>query len=90
MLFSRNHSLDSIKQVLKNQYHFKNDTDKTVFVGYDNKARKYKREKRNTLPVVPDNHYPNIPVLILALALLSALMAFVSYYYYKTRQTITT
>ncbi len=49
-LFSRNHSLDSIKQVIKLQYNFKNPVEKVVFVGYDNKKRKY---KNNTLiPVV--------------------------------------
>lgn len=89
VLFSRNHSLDSIRLVLKTQYHFKNDTDKTVFVGYDNKTRKYKREKRNSLPVVPDTGFPNMPLLIFALTLLSVLTAFISYYFYKTRHNIT-
>jgi hypothetical protein len=41
-LFSRNHSLDSIRQVIQSQYNFKNPADKIVFVGYDNKKRKYK------------------------------------------------
>jgi hypothetical protein len=90
VLFSRNHSLDSIKQVLKNQYHFKNDTDKTVFIGYDNKTRKYKREKRNSLPVLPDTGFPDTPVLVFALTLLSVLTTFISYYFYKTRHNITT
>jgi hypothetical protein len=35
-LFSRKHSLDSIKQVLQLQYYFKNPISKVVFVGYDN------------------------------------------------------
>jgi hypothetical protein len=35
-LFSRKHSLDSIKQVLQLQYYFKNPINKVVFVGYDN------------------------------------------------------
>lgn len=42
-LFSRCHSLDSIKTVLKQQYHFKNLMDSVVFVGYDNnKDKQYK------------------------------------------------
>ena len=35
-LFSQRHSLDSIKMVLKRDFHFRNDIDKVVFVGYDN------------------------------------------------------
>ncbi|MBP6432789.1 MAG: hypothetical protein KA319_13575 [Ferruginibacter sp.] len=35
-LFSRKHSLDSIKQVLQLQYYFKNPISKVVFIGYDN------------------------------------------------------
>jgi hypothetical protein len=35
-LFSKNHSLDSIKAVLKNSYGFENPIDNVVFVGYDN------------------------------------------------------
>ncbi|MFZ1528098.1 MAG: hypothetical protein WAT19_05060 [Ferruginibacter sp.] len=36
-LFSKKHSLDSIKAVLANQYYFRNQVQKTVFIGYDNK-----------------------------------------------------
>lgn len=35
-LFKNQHSLDSIKSVLKNQYGFENPIDDVVFVGYDN------------------------------------------------------
>jgi hypothetical protein len=35
-LFSKRHSLDSIKKVIKAQYHFKNPVEKTIFVGFDN------------------------------------------------------
>lgn len=35
-LFSKQHALDSIKQVLRQQYHFRNSIDSTIFVGYDN------------------------------------------------------
>ncbi len=47
-LFSKNHSLDSIKQILKDSYGFENPIDNVVFVGYDNK----KKEKIETTPVV--------------------------------------
>ncbi len=35
-LFSHQHSLDSIKTVLKQDYYFRNNIDQAVFVGYDN------------------------------------------------------
>lgn len=37
-LFSKKHSLDSIKNTLKQQYYFRNPIDSVVFVGYDNAA----------------------------------------------------
>lgn len=45
-LLSKKHSLDSIKQVLKTTHKWGDKIDKTVFVGYDNKTRKYKKQKR--------------------------------------------
>lgn len=44
-LFSKRHSLDSIKKVIKEQYHFKNAVEKVVFIGFDNK--KPNKKKRN-------------------------------------------
>jgi len=38
-LFSRRHSLDSIKKVIKEQYHFQNQVEKVVFVGLTTKKR---------------------------------------------------
>jgi hypothetical protein len=35
-LFSHQHSLDSIKMVLNQNYYFRNDIQETVFIGYDN------------------------------------------------------
>lgn len=35
-------NLDSIKNVLRKEYHFKNDIDSTVFLRYDRKTKKYK------------------------------------------------
>ena len=37
-LFSRKHSLDSIKMVVATEYYFKNNIDNVWFVGYDNEA----------------------------------------------------
>lgn len=47
----RNHSLfskkniDSVKQVLKKEYHFVNDMDSVVFIEYDSKSKSYKEIK---------------------------------------------
>jgi hypothetical protein len=49
-LFSKQHSLDSIKKVLKDQYGFENPIDDVVFVGYDNKNE----EKIETAPLAED------------------------------------
>ncbi len=38
-LFSHNESLDSIKNVIRKNYHFKNDVSEVVFVGYSNKPK---------------------------------------------------
>ncbi len=88
-LFSKKHSLDSIKAVLKQQYNFNNEIEKTVFVGYDNKKRKY---KKNILPVtgLPDNNdqTPFGPQFVLILSLivgLSSLAAFISLWIYKRK-----
>lgn len=35
-LFSKKHSLDSIKNVIKQNYYFKNPVEKVVFIGFDN------------------------------------------------------
>lgn len=74
-LFSKKHSLDSIKAVLKTQYSFRNDIDKVVFVGYDNQAEKPKKKKKSLIPV-SDFTIPSKPLLILLLTLLSSIVAF--------------
>lgn len=78
-LFSKNHSLDSIKQVLKSDYNFANDIEKTVFLGYDNDKEQMKgwrngkrKNEKNALPIVsifnetipPNGH---VPVLFISL-----------------------
>ena|ERR1700741_366366 len=52
-LFRRQHSLDSIKKVLKNQYHFRNSIDSVTFIGYDNQSSPASgTKKRNAVPVI--------------------------------------
>ncbi|MBA3900807.1 MAG: hypothetical protein H0X62_11460 [Bacteroidetes bacterium] len=61
-LFSQKHSLDSIKQVLKSEYHFKNNIEEVVFIGYDNKNKEKEKLKENTAPLISidngENHGP--------------------------------
>ncbi|MDY0090785.1 MAG: hypothetical protein RBR78_10540 [Flavobacteriaceae bacterium] len=83
-LFSKKHSLDSIKNVLKEEYHFKNDIDNVVFIGYDNEIPKYEKEKKkkrkkNTIPPVSYDNNNIKPFLIFVLAVVSVLLAFLSY-----------
>ena len=81
-LFSKNHSLDSVKMVLKTQYHFQNEVDKVVFIGFDNKVKKYKKEnRRNKKSVFPvstntDTSFPSKFIFLMVLALFSCLVAF--------------
>ncbi|WP_312297180.1 hypothetical protein [Chryseobacterium sp.] len=43
-LFSKK-NIDSVKQVLKKQYHFVNDMDSVVFIEYDKQSKTYKEIK---------------------------------------------
>lgn len=52
VLFSKKHKLDSIKQILKTQYNFKNDIDKVVFIGYDNGKKVTKKKKKKFVPPI--------------------------------------
>jgi hypothetical protein len=74
-LFSRKHSLDSIKNVIKEQYSFRNPVEQVVFVGYDNKTRKY--NGNNIVPVafLPDDNdqSPFGPQFVLILGLIIGL-----------------
>jgi len=65
----RRHELDSIKLNLKEHYHFANDIDKTVFIGYDNKKFKVKRKKSVFVPFFDDLNWRK-PTLVLMLSLL--------------------
>jgi hypothetical protein len=78
-LFTQKHSLDSIKNVLKSQYNFKNNIDKTVFIGFDNKPEKTKK-KKSFAPFTTSNkpNFPNYLLTIGVLSLLSVLMYYLS------------
>ncbi len=83
-LFSKIHSLDSIKEVLKEQYFFKNDMDKVVFIGFDNGVKKIKHDKKDKkkseMPFVnSDAKFPSKPILILFLLFFSSIIAFFSW-----------
>lgn len=85
-LFSQKHSLDSIRGVLAQQYYFKNSMDSVVFIGFDNKEKKYKGF--SVIPVSSkgdDNNQSPFDgqfVLILSLiAVASVLAAFISWRY---------
>lgn len=80
-LFGKKHSLDSIKQVLKNQYHFANDIDSVVFIGYDNRGYNHKHRKKqqkNAVPFTGTQQPPSVPpfMMLLALMTLSATVCF--------------
>lgn len=87
-LFSKRHSLDSIKKIIKEQYNFKNPVEKVVFVGFDNK--KPKKRKRNQqqneliLPATDNNNDKNssdreLAMLLGGVVVISLLMARRSY-----------
>ena len=81
-LFSKRHSLDSIKNVLKQQFHFKNDIDKVIFIGFDNKSRKHPKKKSETIVNTDSNSdFPTKPFLILSIVLLSTIVV---YFTWKT------
>ncbi|MEQ1676081.1 MAG: hypothetical protein ABL876_05255 [Chitinophagaceae bacterium] len=91
-LFSRKHSLDSIRNIIREQYNFRNPVEKVVFVGYDNKVKKTR--KNTALPIIAtgnDNNQSPFDgqfVLILSLiAVASLLAAFVSLQLYKLRES---
>lgn len=45
-LFSKQHSLDSIKEVIRTQYNFQNPIEKVVFIGYDNNIPVTEKKKK--------------------------------------------
>ena len=91
VLFSKKHQLDSIKQVLKTEYNFKNDIEKVVFVGYDNQKTLSKKKKKQFVPPViintkSKNKDTNKPFLLYGMSLgLSFLVAVLVYFFFTKR-----
>lgn len=78
-LFSHQHSLDSIKAVLKTQYYFDNNIDDVVFIGYDNlKVISSQETQKNSFPIVQINNKPPFGwpglLLIVAFGLIAVLL----------------
>jgi hypothetical protein len=83
-LFSKKHSLDSIKNILKTQYYFKNPIDGVKFIGYDNTKDSCKNDgyisKSVNLPTSTPNNIDNgftskqLPITILGIFLFSVLV----------------
>ncbi len=57
-LFSKQHSLDSIKSVIRQQYHFRNSVEKIVFVGYDNEDCKPRYYSMMPVSIQDDDQSP--------------------------------
>lgn len=64
-LFSHPHALDSIREVLREQYNFTNDIDSTKFVGYDNQSTIVKGKNQVPPNLAPTNTERNELYLIL-------------------------
>ncbi|SMC81083.1 hypothetical protein [Moheibacter sediminis] len=89
-LFSKKHSLDSIKSEMKKTPTIYN-IDSIVFVGYDNHTKLYKkeakqkrkREKKKEKSIIPvglqNNETPNKGLMILGMGLFSFLVTWVVY-----------
>jgi hypothetical protein len=90
-LFSRNHSLDSIKSVIAREYGFRNSVKQVVFVGYDNNKRKYKNKSLLPLFNPPNDNNPSPfgPQFIFIISLilvLSFLAAYITWKYYHWKE----
>lgn len=72
-LFSKHHALDSIKEVLKQDYYFKNNIDSVVFIGFDNVTPKQDKpnKKQTTPPFLSQDHNfpPGMPLIVVVIAL---------------------
>lgn len=80
-LFSKQHSLDSIKEVLKNDYYFRNDVDSIKFVGYDN-GLNHQENSEEKAPII-SNDFPNEPngpwMLMVFIALFAVFLGLISW-----------
>jgi hypothetical protein len=89
VLFSKKHSLDSIKKVLKEEYNFKNDIENVVFIGFDNKKTGKKRKKENAIPVNDfKTNLPSKKILWWSVFVGSTIMAFVIWRFSNGRKII--
>lgn len=87
-LFSKKHSLDSIRKVIRQYYHFENSIDKVIFVGYDNDKSCDSLPVKVSMPVTfikgDDKEAGSSIVWIVAgILFLSALGGFISWKFYK-------
>lgn len=53
-LFTQQHRLDSIQEVLDDQYHFNNEAKEVIFIGYDNQPEKPEVDKRTKKEIKED------------------------------------
>lgn len=89
-LFSRRHSLDSIKLVLRQYYYFRNPTDSVRFIGYDNSNSCEDYQPFSVLPVSGGGGNDDVPpasTRVLLLALVSIASAFTGLAAWLLRRT---
>ncbi|MES2485174.1 MAG: hypothetical protein V4581_04395 [Bacteroidota bacterium] len=82
-MLSNRHNKDSLFRVLSQEGSYK-----PVLINYDNEkpAPEPNREKKNTIVAPSGNdNFPNKPMLVAALALLSGVLAFISYFFYTVK-----
>ena len=84
-LFSKQHSLDSIKHVLSSQYNFTNSIEKVVFIGYDNKKIITKTSvQENSVPIINlFNNRPKTPSILLMIVALSIISISIGFLKFK-------
>ncbi|MFT5777781.1 MAG: hypothetical protein ACI837_000729 [Crocinitomicaceae bacterium] len=78
-LFSKNHSLDSIKKILSSTYNFKNSIDSVVFIGFDNALLEVQDGKKplKDLHTKPDQEKGSFGLILLASVLLPGLLVYI-------------
>jgi len=90
-LFSHQHSLDSIRNVLDRRYYFRNDAKKIVFIGFDNGPEKpmmdedkdgiLDNEDEEILPITdtPSSPFGGFGLIMMSLVLASVLIGLMSW-----------
>jgi hypothetical protein len=91
-LFSKKHSLDSIRKIIKQQYYFKNNIDKVIFIGYDNDRSCDSVPVKVTMPVTlikgenkSKQAGSSVIWIVGAILFISGLGGFISWKFYKPR-----